>query len=345
MSPLKAGPEPADELLMAFVGRLGSGWTREGLPASVRALALIALAGGLSAFLASFLPPEPDTPVALLRWVGVFATGASTLLWWRGDRVATWMLHALVAGGTLVVSLLVARAATGVGSVVTAADYLWMAVYAAFFLSRAGARAQLALIAVAYGAALLISSHDVPATAWVIMTASFLVAVETIGRQSELLRHEARTDGLTGLLNRKGLAAAAERAFSLADRTGIPLTVALVDLDDFKRVNDEEGHAAGDRLLVELARTWREKIEPSDILARLGGDEFLLLLVGSDEQEARRLFEQLRFRSPAPWSGGVVARRPDEDLGSCLTRADAALYATKRAKQAPPALASVATLT
>ena len=99
-----------------------------------------------------------------------------------------------------------------------------------------------ALIAVAFGAALLVSAHHVPVDAWIFMTASLVVATETIGRQSSRLRHEAHTDPLTGLLNRKGLAPAAERAFALADRTGIPLTVGLIDLDDFKQVNDRDGH-------------------------------------------------------------------------------------------------------
>jgi diguanylate cyclase (GGDEF)-like protein len=138
---------------------------------------------------------------------------------------------------------------------------------------------------------------------------------------------------LTGLLNRKGLAPAAERAFALADRTGIPLTVAIVDLDGFKQVNDRDGHAAGDRLLVAMAEVWTETLDRSDIFARLGGDEFLVVLVGSSDEESARLFERLRFASPTPWSAGVVRRQPGEDLSTCLAKADLALYDAKRARQ------------
>jgi GGDEF domain-containing protein len=320
---------------MALVRRFGSVWNREGLPVAVRALALIALAGGLSALLASVFPASPDAPVELLRIVGVVILCGSLFIWWRGNRIPHWFLHAAVITGTLVISVLIARAATAVGMVVTASDYMWMGVYAAFFFSRAAARAHIALMAAAFGVALLVNPHPVTEDAWIFMTASLVVAAETIGRQSSRLRHEAHTDPLTGLFNRKGLAPAAERAFALADRTGIPLTVALIDLDDFKQVNDRDGHAEGDRLLVQMTRTWSEELQPGDIFARLGGDEFLVILVGSGDEEAKRLFELLLFVSPAQWSAGVIKRRSGEDLSACLARADNALYESKRSRMAP----------
>jgi GGDEF domain-containing protein len=216
--------------------------------------------------------------------------------------------------------------------VVTATDYIWMGVYVSFFFSPIAARLHLALIAIAFGAAMVVNTHGVPAEAFVLMTASIIVASETIGRQSDRLRHEAHTDPLTGLLNRKGLAPAAERAFTLADRTGIPLTIGLIDLDHFKQVNDRDGHAAGDRLLVRMTRTWSEELQAGDIFSRLGGDEFLVVLVGSDDEEAKRFFERLLFISPAPWSAGVIKRNRGEDLSACLARADNTLYESKRSR-------------
>ncbi len=302
------------------------------MPPAVRSLALIALAGGLSGFFAAAFPASPAAPVELLRIAGAVALCASLALWWLASRVPRWFLHFAVIGGTALITVLIARSATGVGMVVTACDYMWMGVYAAFFFSRAAARAHTALIAIAFLGALVANPHHVPADAWIFMTASIVVATETIGRQSSRLRHEAHTDSLTGLLNRKGLAPAAERAFALADRTGIPLTVGLIDLDDFKRVNDRDGHAAGDRLLVQMTRTWSAELQPGDIFARLGGDEFLVILVGSGDEEARRLFDLLLFVSPAQWSAGVIKRRKGEDLSACLARADNALYDSKRSR-------------
>ena len=316
-------------------GWLVGAWKRSGLPPAVRALALITFAGAASSLVAALFPSSSQAPVEAFAVVAALAFTCSVLLWTLGDRIPPWFLHVAVAGGTLAISVLIARAATGVSTVVTATDYIWMGVYVSFFFSRTAARLHLALIAIAFGVALMANTHGVPAEAFVLMTASIIVASETIGRQNARLRHEAQTDSLTGLLNRKGLVTAAERAFSLADRTGIPLTIALIDLDDFKKVNDRDGHAAGDRLLVAMTRTWSEELQPGDIFARLGGDEFLVILVGSSEDEATRFFERLLFVSPAPWSAGVVKRTTGEDLSACLARADNTLYEAKRSRPGP----------
>jgi diguanylate cyclase (GGDEF)-like protein len=315
-------------------GWLIGAWKRQGLPPAVRALALILLAGGASSLIAAAFPANDDAPVDLFGLVAGIAFAGSLVFLGLGGRTPRWLLHVGVAGGTLGISLLIARAATGVSTIVTATDYIWMGVYVSFFFRRIAARAHLALIAVSFGVALLANTHGVPAEAWFLMTASIIVASETIGRQNARLRHEAHTDSLTGLLNRKGLAPAAERAFSLADRTGIPLTVALIDLDNFKQVNDRDGHAAGDRLLVQMTKTWSAELQPGDIFARLGGDEFLVILVGSGEEEAASFFERLLFLSPAAWSAGVIKRRSVEDLSACLARADNTLYEVKRSRKA-----------
>ena len=314
--------------------RFASLWDRDA-PMPVRTLAMVSIAGGLSCLLAAAFPADPDAPVALLRVAGVLVLAAAAVLWWIGPRMRAWGLQAAVAIGTLGISLIVARSATGLGMVVTACAYLWICVYAGFFFTRTAARLHMALIAAGFGAALLISDNAVPVNAWVFMTLSVFIAGETLGRQSALLRHEAHTDLLTGALNRKGLVTATNRTFSLADRTGIPLTVALVDLDDFKQVNDRDGHPAGDWLLTRVAEVWSEELELSDIFARLGGDEFLVVLVGWGRPESESLLARMRLLSPAPWSAGVIERRPGEDLTECVAKADAALYEEKHALAQP----------
>jgi hypothetical protein len=83
---------------------MAGAWKRDGLPPAVRALALITLAGGVSALFASVFPASPNAPIMLLRLVGVVATGVSMVLWWQGSKLPHWFLHAAVAGGTALIS-------------------------------------------------------------------------------------------------------------------------------------------------------------------------------------------------------------------------------------------------
>ena len=318
---------------MASLRRLKYLWNRDSRPVPVRILVMVGVAGGLSCLVGATFPPNAATPVDLFRVLGAVTLVASLAAWLAGDRVKPWVLHMAAGFGTFGISLAISQSATGVGMIVVSCAYLWISAYAGLFFSRRAARLHMALIAIGFGAAVLIAGHGVPVVAWFFMTTSLVVAGEVIGWQSDRLRYEARTDPLTGLLNRKGLAPLAQRAFALADRTGIPLTAAIVDLDHFKEINDRDGHAEGDRVLVELTQVWSAELEASDIFARLGGDEFLVVLVGSSEEETTMLFERLRFVSPTPWSAGVVRRRPEEDFSACLSRADEALYEAKRARE------------
>ena len=319
---------------MASWQGLSALWNRGSTPSPARTIALYGTAGGVCTLLASVFPPNEAAPVETLRVLGALTLAGSVTVWQIGDRMPVWGLHLAVALGTLGISFAVSQTATALGMIVTAGAYLWVCIYTGVFFPLRAARAHMALIAVMFGAALLIGDKGVPVNGWAFIMVSLFVAGETLGRQSTRLRHEAHTDSLTGALNRNGLAIAAERAFSLADRTGIPVTAALIDLDDFKSVNDRDGHAAGDRLLVKLTRAWQAELEPSDIIARLGGDEFLVILVGSGEGDAVSLLERLRLRSPAPWSTGIAGRRAGEDLSTCLAHADAALYEAKRGPMA-----------
>ena len=143
------------------------------------------------------------------------------------------------------------------------------------------------------------------------------------------MRDQADHDQLTGLLNRAGFRAAAEREHALASRTGAPLTLVVLDLDGFKTINDRHGHAAGDRVLTELAREWLAALRTSDILGRHGGDEFVLLLPATTSTGTELLLERLRSGSPLPWSAGVAEWAQDESLDACFGRADRALYLEK----------------
>ena len=156
---------------------------------------------------------------------------------------------------------------------------------------------------------------------------------------SELVRE----DQLTGVLNRRGLDEAFQRELSRVERNQSPLCVALLDLDNFKKINDTHGHQAGDRALVHMVELVKSTVRPHDIIARYGGEEFLILLPDTHIDEAESILTRLQRnltkhfflnnneRLLITFSAGVALQRPGETRESLIERADEALYEAKRA--------------
>lgn len=155
--------------------------------------------------------------------------------------------------------------------------------------------------------------------------------VEKTHQQAEELEKLSRTDPLTGAANRRYLDDVLAREMSRARRSGAPLALAFVDLDHFKRFNDTHGHAAGDALLEELVREWRPVLRQSDLLTRIGGEEFVMVLPDTDTEEAQRVVQRMRRRTPQgqTCSAGIAALAPDDTAETFIARADRAMYAAK----------------
>jgi diguanylate cyclase (GGDEF)-like protein len=119
----------------------------------------------------------------------------------------------------------------------------------------------------------------------------------------------------------------------MAERRGESVALAIIDLDDFKLVNDRGGHAAGDRLLVELAGAWTALLRPGDLLARFGGDEFVLMLAGAAEDQVENLLARLARAHSASWTAGAVRCSDEESLDEAIDRADARLYVAKEPRR------------
>ncbi|MFB9449102.1 GGDEF domain-containing protein [Dactylosporangium vinaceum] len=151
--------------------------------------------------------------------------------------------------------------------------------------------------------------------------------------QSQKVRELAVTDELTGLPNRRAWNAELPRALERSRREGRPLTVALLDLDHFKRFNDSYGHPAGDRLLKEAAAAWQAHLRTVDTLARYGGEEFIVMLPDATRDAAHQIIDRMRAATPLgqTFSAGVATLAPGEHSDELLVRADAALYEAKRA--------------
>lgn len=154
---------------------------------------------------------------------------------------------------------------------------------------------------------------------------------------------EARTDTLTGLPNRRAFDDELTRRMAEWRRSETPVNVVILDIDHFKMFNDQFGHAAGDAVLMEVARVMNTVTRESDVVARLGGEEFSVVLAGVEASEARRAAERIRKAVAATAfqyegkelhvtvSCGVAQAITAEDGTSLLKRADEALYASKAA--------------
>jgi diguanylate cyclase (GGDEF)-like protein len=300
------------------------------LPAPVWALALIYGVGGAMCLFAAAFPISKTAPTTLATVLGIVLLIGSAALIRFGARLSMRHLQVLAFGGTIANSILVANCTTDYGGALNSFAYLWIGIYAGQFFEQRAARLQAAALVVASGVALLLSGLPGMLTAWALVAGSSVLATEALARLNSRIRTQLVTDPLTGLLNRSGFVAAAERMRSVADRNRLPISIALIDLDQFKQVNDLQGHAAGDELLVELGRDWRAELRGSEVLARFGGDEFALALVGTEKAGAEDALRRLRVASLAEWSVGLVEWRQGESLDRAMAHADEELYAAKR---------------
>lgn len=149
----------------------------------------------------------------------------------------------------------------------------------------------------------------------------------------------ARTDELTGLVNRRAWTELLGRELAFSRRSRHPLTIAMLDLDFFKRYNDEHGHPAADRLLRSTVAAWGHALRETDVLGRWGGDEFVLLLPSCDAGCALFVVERLRMAAPdVAFSAGVAEAWDDSTIESIVAEADIALYQAKRSGRTSTAI-------
>ena len=314
-----------------------------------RSLGALFLAGGVLALAALALPADPGSqPLAICAvaltavLTGLFLVAASERL----PREDGW-LSAFLALGTVLITLAVIF--NRVPSSPFVFIYIWVGFDGFFFLSRRNAFLQLAFVGINYLVALLvIPSHgEAEAARWLVMVGT----VGVIGALADILRSRseeliealsevARTDSLTGLLNRRGFEERLEDELRRAARSGGPVSLVVADLDHFKLVNDRYGHQSGDEALRKFGELVEAVKRSIDGAARIGGEEFALVLPGTDPGGAQVLAERLRRRVrevmvddglPLSVSLGVAAyprhARTGDDL---LRRADQAMYLAKR---------------
>jgi diguanylate cyclase (GGDEF)-like protein len=295
---------------------------------------------GLDGAIGGILPDDPS--FSLVPVIVVFVVFAFLMAF--GPRFSRRGLALL---GPLGVVLIAYALITTPGPTDAAVLYALPVFWTTFFFGRRGAIAILACVAVAHAIALLaMPAADAYPGRWLDVMVSgcgVSLVVLVLERRNEVLvtrlAEEARTDPLTGLLNRRGFDEHAVREFAHSGRDGSPIALAMLDIDHFKRVNDEWGHLVGDRVLAHLARILASESRGIDVAARLGGEEFAVLMPGGDTTGARAFVERVRVRLQAEASpdlpavrvsAGVVATSEPLDLQVMLACVDRALYAAKR---------------
>lgn len=166
--------------------------------------------------------------------------------------------------------------------------------------------------------------------------------IKDLEAQLQHMSELVREDQLTGSLNRRGLDDVFERETARADRRGTPLCVALLDLDNFKKLNDTYGHLAGDNALRHLVKVVKDTLRSMDVIARFGGEEFLILLpetqvdaaaaamVRVQRELTRHFFLHENEKMLITFSCGVALRHPNEEQAELLARADRAMYQAKQ---------------
>lgn len=140
-------------------------------------------------------------------------------------------------------------------------------------------------------------------------------------------------DDLTGAFTRRAMTAVGDREISRTLRYNLPMTIALVDLDEFKCVNDTEGHTVGDEVLRAVVSQWLTSIRKQDTVYRLGGDEFVFFLPNTTASDAQILLTRLRASATHPWSWGVTEIIDGDTVATAVLRADRAMYTAKRSRE------------
>ncbi len=324
-------------------------------------------AGALFSLALNLVRSTPDPAVARIQLATALVLGISmSIVRWRRIPLAPLERGTFAAGSIAIVASiawsLYGADSAALGRSAVQATLHWVPLVFAFgFLAFSGRAATQGAVGLLGAVAALVVPHDVAAArsgvsddlfvlvqalvAYAVLIAGLRffadlhVRASSLERTAERMRSLAHTDALTGLGNRRQADLWLVREVQRATRYARPFSVLMLDIDHFKRLNDEHGHAAGDRVLVDLANELVGMVRASDAVVRWGGEEFLVLAPETGLEDAVQVAELVRRQvAKLPLgdahrttvSVGVAAHRSGDDPDSLVARADAALYMAKR---------------
>jgi diguanylate cyclase (GGDEF)-like protein len=295
------------------------------------ALACFYLVGGTLTLATLAVPGWVGLDTRAVLGVGVAAGLSGALVWALRSHLSTSACHVLVALGSVLIGAAMVAGGGGGPTTSFAVYFVWVGVYGAVFFGPAGAFAQVSWAGTVHVVALVVVEPPFVVAETVVLFGTLSIACLVVGALVRQIRVVAATDALTGLPNRRTFDEHVERELARAERTERPLALLALDLDGFKQVNDAEGHAAGDQLLVRSGRAWSRVLRGGEVLARSGGDEFVVLLPETGAAGARRVAGRLAAATPSPLgvSIGIAVSEPGEEAASLLRRADRELYREK----------------
>jgi len=300
----------------------------ESLPAKTWTLALLqgTSAVGLAAIAAAPLGGHAPTKVYAVCGVVLILIAAGLMAF--GTHVSDRALLALASVRVIVVGVALAVSQSAGATLFGGAGLIWISLWVTgFFPPRAAIAFALEVVVISAAVAINHEHLRTAIDALPMLSGAALLSV-MLSQVLNNLRHEARHDQLTGLMNRRGLDMALGDLWSGRRFEGTASLV-VIDLDGLKLVNDHAGHLAGDQMLMTFATELQTAARGVDLVARIGGDEFIAILPGLSAVEATRWVAQMHDDSGVAWSFGVAERRADEQLEPWLGRADKLMYVAK----------------
>lgn len=304
----------------------GSGYsTVTGMLSSFFAVSLVIDYFGLKrcAFTPYSIPVILTGTLAYTAWV-----------WWQGKDLAPWAGLVMVAANGTIAAIIVGTQTDLTKVIVNLQEMPLIAMYVAWFYRPVFTRCIIGV----YMWVIILSGYFGSGTylqgpsVWheILRLALFTMLSAELGiLWRKRIQVDNQIDVLTKAINRAGMYPRVAKEIVRARRYSQPLCVVMIDVDDFKQVNDMKGHFVGDMLLASLVDQFRASMRKSDSIFRLGGDEFMLLLPGTNAAGAETIVNRLQGETYHPWSCGVAELRPEDDVETLLSCADQRMYDDK----------------